>query len=249
VQGRTVVTASGAAGGSAGPSFSYVRNRCIVLHHVSLGCVGVQRGREFLEGEADSRVCAPRRQSNTVAVKIRVTDFVEGLLSCVAGEGQVCDCCFAGLASEVLSRRVIPTGLRSGSGRIRGKAAIRLRSREQPSRLQELVEHDPLQFAGEAAEFALVFGELQAFQADMKGLFGGTEAGVGRHRFAGFAGAGHFRSWAAAPRPLSALTREDSRDGILLFGGHMSMIPEGRLNEGRGIARVIGMQHLVVVWA
>src|ERR1022692_1397937 len=44
------------------------------------------------------------------------------------------------------------------------------------------VEHDPLQLVREAADFAFVFGVLQALQADMKGLFGSTEAGVGRRR-------------------------------------------------------------------
>ena len=47
------------------------------------------------------------------------------------------------------------------------------------------VEYDPLQLVREAADFAFVFGVLQALQADMKGLFGSTEAGVGRRRFAG----------------------------------------------------------------
>src|ERR1039457_7083862 len=44
------------------------------------------------------------------------------------------------------------------------------------------VECDPLQLVREAADFAFVFGVLQALQADMKGLFGSTEAGVGRRR-------------------------------------------------------------------
>src|ERR1022692_1664498 len=40
-----------------------------------------------------------------------------------------------------------------------------------------------VQLVREAADFAFVFGVLQALQADMKGLFGSTEAGVGRRRF------------------------------------------------------------------
>ena len=115
------------------------------------------------------------------------------------------------------------------------------------------VEYDPLQLVREAADFAFVFGVLQALQADMKGLFGSTEAGVGRRRSAGvtraaisalgppcrnrFSGvlAAFFgcepgrAGWAAL---LAALTRQANRSGTPLFCSHTSIVREGSQKHG-----------------
>ena len=115
------------------------------------------------------------------------------------------------------------------------------------------VEYDPLQLVREAADFAFVFGVLQALQADMKGLFGSTEAGVGRRRSAGvtraaisalgppcrnrFSGvlAAFFgcepgrAGWAAL---LAALTRQANRSGTPLFCSHTSIVREGSQRHG-----------------
>src|ERR1019366_9364276 len=104
-----------------------------------------------------------------------------------------------------------------------------------------------------AADFAFVFGVLQALQADMKGLFGSTEAGVGRRRSAGvtraaisalgppcrnrFSGvlAAFFgcepgrTGWAAL---LAALTRQANRSGTPLFCSHTSIVREGSQKHG-----------------